>query len=220
MEFDFINYQTVLVCILAYVIGSIPTAVWVGKWFYKIDVRDYGSGNAGATNTIRVLGPKAGIPVFIIDVLKGFSAVELAYICREDFGTHNEFFAFFKVILSFIVVAGHVFPLFAGFRGGKGIATSLGVVLALFPFPALITFGIFMIVLLITHYVSIGSMTASIIFPFLSYYVFDCNEWAYIVFSITVVIFIFFTHRKNIRRLRKGEEARFFFRKKKPLISK
>ncbi|MFH0864729.1 MAG: glycerol-3-phosphate 1-O-acyltransferase PlsY [Bacteroidota bacterium] len=220
MEFDFINYQTVLVCILAYLIGSIPTAVWVGKWFYKIDVRDYGSGNAGATNTIRVLGPKAGIPVFIIDVLKGFSAVELAYICRDDFGTHNEFFAFFKVILSFIVVVGHVFPLFAGFKGGKGIATSLGVVLALFPFPALITFGIFMIVLLITHYVSIGSMAASIIFPFLSYYVFDCNEWAYIVFSITVVIFIFFTHRKNIRRLRKGEEAKFFFRKKKPLISK
>lgn len=220
MEFDFINYQTVLVCILAYLIGSIPTSVWVGKWFFGIDVRDYGSGNAGATNTIRVLGPKAGIPVFIIDVLKGFSAVELAYICLDDFGVHNEFFAFFKVILSFIVVAGHVFPLFAGFRGGKGIATSLGVVLALFPFPALITFGIFMIVLLITHYVSIGSMTASIIFPFLSYYVFDCNEWAYIIFSITVVIFIFFTHRKNIRRLRKGEEAKFFFKKKKPLISK
>lgn len=225
MEIDFITYLTFIVFILAYLVGSIPTAVWVGKWFYHIDVREYGSGNAGATNTIRVLGPKAGIPVFIIDVLKGFSAVELAYICGNDFHVgspsfHNEFFAFFKIILAFVAIVGHVFPLFAGFRGGKGIATSLGVVLALLTYPALVTFGIFMIVLMITHYVSIGSMTASIIFPFLSYYVFDCNEWAYIVFSITVVIFIFFTHRKNIRRLRKGEEAKFFFRKKKPLISK
>lgn len=225
MEIDFITYLTFIVFILAYLVGSIPTAVWVGKWFYHIDVRDYGSGNAGATNTIRVLGPKAGIPVFIIDVLKGFSAVELAYICGHDFhiGTplfHNEFFAFFKIILAFVAIVGHVFPLFAGFRGGKGIATSLGVVLALLTYPALVVFGIFMIVLLITHYVSVGSMTASLAFPFLSYYVFHNDEWAFIFFSAAVVVFIFFTHRKNISRLRKGEEPKFFFKKKKPIINK
>jgi acyl phosphate:glycerol-3-phosphate acyltransferase len=225
MEFNFINYLTVIVFLLAYLVGSIPTAVWVGKWFFGIDVRNYGSGNAGATNTIRVLGPKAGIPVFIIDVMKGFGAVELAYICGDDYGIntpffHNEFFAFFKIIIAFIAIVGHVFPIFAGFRGGKGIATSLGVVLALLTYPALVSFVIFMIVLLITHYVSVGSMSGAIIFPFFSYYVFGNDEWAYIIFSITVVIFIFFNHRKNIKRLRIGEEAKFFFKKKEPLINK
>lgn len=225
MEFSFISYLTVSIFFLAYFVGSIPTAVWVGKWFYGIDIRDHGSGNAGATNTIRVLGPKAGIPVFVIDVMKGFGAVELAYFCGSEFDIntpsfHNEFFAFFKVILAFIAIVGHVFPVFAGFRGGKGIATSLGVVFALLPLPALVTFLIFMLVLLITHYVSVGSMTASIIFPFLSYYVFGHDEWAFIFFSVVVVIFIFFNHRKNIGRLRRGEESKFFFKRKKPLINK
>jgi acyl phosphate:glycerol-3-phosphate acyltransferase len=220
MQFDFINYLTVAFVVLAYLIGSIPTAVWVGKWFYGVDVRDYGSGNAGATNTIRVLGPKAGIPVFIIDVMKGFGAASLAYFCKKDFGDHNEFYALFKFILAFFAIIGHVLPVFAGFKGGKGISTSLGVVFALLPGAALVSFVLFMIVLLISHYVSVGSMSAAIIFPFVSYFVFDCNEWAYIVFSITVVIFIFFTHRKNIRRLRKGEETKFFFKKKIPLAGK
>jgi acyl phosphate:glycerol-3-phosphate acyltransferase len=220
MEFNFINYLTVIVVVLTYLIGSIPTSVWVGKWFYGVDVRNFGSGNAGTTNTIRVLGPKAGIPVFIIDVMKGYLAVGLAYFCKKDFGSHNEFYAFFKMILAFVAVFGHVLPVFAGFKGGKGIATSLGVVISLLPGGALVSFAVFMIVLLITHYVSMGSMAASIVFPFVSYFIFDCNEWAYIVFSIVVVIFIFFTHRKNIGRLRKGEETKFFFKKKKPLINK
>jgi len=218
MNYIHVDFTLIAVIILSYLIGSIPTAVWVGKWFYHIDVRNYGSGNAGATNTIRVLGPKAGIPVFIIDVIKGFIAVELTFLCKNNFGDHNEIFAIFKVVLSFIVVLGHVFPIFAGFRGGKGIATSLGVVLALFTFPALIILAIFLITLLITHYVSVSSITAAFIFPFLNIFVFNANEWAYLIFAIVISAFVIFTHRKNIIRLTKGEESKFFFKKKEPLI--
>lgn len=221
MEYDFITFHTVLILILAYFIGSIPTAVCVGKWFYGIDVRDYGSKNAGATNTIRVLGPRAGVPVFIIDVMKGFLAVNLAYyFCKDDFGTHNEFFAFYEVILAFIAILGHVLPIFARFKGGKGIATSLGVTLAMLPDAALVIFVIFTIILFVSHFVSLSSMISAFIFPFISYFVFGHDEYAYILFSIIVTIFIFFTHRKNIRRLRNGEESKFFFKKKKPLITK
>jgi acyl phosphate:glycerol-3-phosphate acyltransferase len=209
--------STIAVIIASYLLGSIPTAVWVGKIFFGIDVRDHGSGNAGATNTIRVLGPGAGIPVFIIDVMKGFAAVELTYLIRDNFGTHNEYFAIFKVILSFIVVVGHVFPLFAGFRGGKGISTSLGVVLALFPYSAIVATVIFFVMLIIFHYVSLGSITAAVIFPFVNIFIFDAREWAYLIFSIAISLFVIIMHRKNIKRLLSGEEAKFFFKKKKPL---
>jgi acyl phosphate:glycerol-3-phosphate acyltransferase len=216
---EYFNWLMTLVVIASYLLGSIPTAVWVGRRFYKIDIRDYGSGNAGATNTIRVLGPVAGIPVFVIDLLKGFTAVELTYLCKPNFYEHNEIFALFKVVISMIVVIGHVFPVFAGFRGGKGIATSLGVVLALFPIPAIITTAIFMIVLLISHYVSLGSIIAAFVFPFINIFIFDHREWAYLVFAIVLSAFVIFSHRKNIKRLIKSEEAKFFFKKKKPLIS-
>ncbi len=214
---EFIKFSTIAVLILSYFIGSIPTSVWLGKWFYRVDVRDYGSGNAGTTNIIRVLGPGAGIPVFIIDVMKGFAAVELTYLCNDNFGKHNEIFAIYKVIASFIVVVGHVFPIFAGFKGGKGISTSLGVVLALFPYSALVTTVIFFIILLITHYVSLGSITAAIIFPFINIFIFNSTEWAYLLFSIAISLFVIVTHRKNIKRLLKGEETKFFFKKKRPL---
>lgn len=197
--------------------GSIPTAVLVGKIFYGIDIRDHGSGNAGATNTIRVLGPGAGIPVFIIDVMKGFVAVELTYLIKDNFEPHNEYFALFKVILSFIVVVGHVFPIFAGFRGGKGISTSLGVVLALFPYSAIVATVVFITMLIIFHYVSLGSITAAVIFPFVNIFIFDAREWAYLIFSIVISLFVILMHRKNIKRLLSGEESKFFFKKKKPL---
>jgi len=209
--------STIAVIIASYLLGSIPTAVWVGKIFFGIDVRDHGSGNAGATNTIRVLGPGAGIPVFIIDVMKGFAAVELTYLIKDNFGTHNEYFAMFKVILSFIVVVGHVFPIFAGFRGGKGISTSLGVVLALFPYSAIVATVVFITMLIIFHYVSLGSITAAVIFPFVNIFIFDAREWAYLVFSIVISLFVIIMHRKNIKRLLSGEESKFFFKKKKPL---
>ena len=219
---NYLQFSTIAVIISSYIIGSIPTAVWVGKWFFGIDVREYGSGNAGATNTIRVLGPKAGIPVFIIDVMKGFAAVELTYACKTNFVDnngvfHNEYFAIFKVILSFIVVVGHVFPIFAKFRGGKGIATSLGVVLSMFPYAAFVATIVFVVMLLIFHYVSLGSITAATIFPFVNIFIFNFNEWAYLLFSIAISFFVIIMHQKNIKRLLKGEESKFYFKKKKPL---
>lgn len=215
MDYPYIS--TIAVIIASYLLGSIPTAVWVGKIFFNIDVRQHGSGNAGATNTIRVLGAGAGIPVFIIDVMKGFAAVELTYLIKDNFGTHNEYFAMFKVILSFIVVVGHVFPIFAGFRGGKGISTSLGVILALFPYSAIISTVIFLTMLIIFHYVSLGSITAAVIFPFVNIFIFDAREWAYLIFSVVISMFVIIMHRKNIKRLLNKEEAKFFFKKKKPL---
>ena len=206
---------SVSVILLAYFIGSIPTAVWVGKRFYGIDVREHGSGNAGATNTIRVLGHRAGIPVFIIDALKGFVAVELACICYYlGLITNENYYATFKVIISLIVVIGHVFPVFAGFRGGKGIATSLGVVLALFPLPAVICLIIFIIILLITGYVSLSSVIVAIFFPFISIFIFNNTEYAYMIYSCVISVFVVFMHRKNIRRLIKGQESKFSFKKK------
>ena len=209
---------SVAVILLAYITGSIPTAVWIGKKFYGIDVREYGSGNAGATNAIRVLGYKAGVSVFIIDALKGFVAVELACICYYlGLITNENYYATFKVVVSMVVVIGHVFPVFAGFRGGKGIATSLGVVLALFPLPAVVCFGVFIIILLITGYVSLGSVTVAIIFPFISIFIFNTTEYAYVLYSCVIAVFIVFMHRKNIKRLLKGQESKFSFKKKKPL---
>ena len=206
-----------VIILLAYLIGSIPTAVWVGKWFYGIDVREHGSGNAGATNTIRILGPKAGIPVFIIDVMKGFAAVKMAYICRDSFGDHNEVFAMYRVILSFMVILGHVLPVFAGFSGGKGIATSLGAVLAIFALPAIVSLVVFLIILLSTNYVSLGSIVGACIFPFVSIFIFGNNEYAYLIFAISVAVFVITTHRKNIKRLINGEESKFYFKKKEYL---
>src|SRR5436190_3997200 len=121
-----INLTNVIALVAAYILGSIPSAVWIGKIFYGIDVREYGSGNAGATNTFRVLGKKAGIPVLAIDVLKGFSAVSLAYFQSEWVPATNAF-VIFQLTLAVFAVLGHVFPVFAGFRGGKGVATLLGI---------------------------------------------------------------------------------------------
>ncbi len=121
---------TVLAIIVAYLLGSIPTAVWVGKHFYKIDVRDYGSGNAGATNTFRVLGKKAGIPVLLIDVLKGWLAVMLVYVFTEPGQNSDELFHL-QLRLGAASLIGHIFPIWAGFRGGKGVATLLGIIIAL-----------------------------------------------------------------------------------------
>jgi len=209
---------SVLVTVFAYLLGSIPTAVIIGKYFYGIDVREFGSGNAGATNTIRVLGPKAGIFVFAIDILKGFAAVELAYIMSHmALITTPNYFALFKVIISFFVIIGHVFPVLAGFRGGKGIATTFGAVMAMLTLPALVSLGVFIIVYLLSKYISLGSIVASFVFPFVCIFVFKNKEYAYVIYSIAIAVFIPFTHRKNIYRILKGQEAKFFFRKKTPL---
>ena len=200
--------------ILAYLLGSIPTAVWVGKRFYNIDVRKEGSGNAGATNTIRVLGLKAGIPVLIIDVLKGYAAVALAPLVASLI-SEETLSATLILASAAAVVLGHTFPLFAGFKGGKGVATLLGVGIGLFPAASLTVVLIFTIILILTHYVSLGSIIASISFPFLVIFVFHSPGIVYSGLAIGVAVFIPFTHRKNIVRLIKGTESKISFKKKK-----
>lgn len=203
----------VLAIALAYAIGSIPTAVWVGRLFYGKDVRNEGSGNAGATNTIRVLGLKAGIPVLLIDVFKGYAAVWLApFIAHEMHYSLHE--AYLLLGAAAAVVLGHTFPLFAGFRGGKGVATLLGVGFGLYPFSALIVLGIFIAILGFSHYVSLASVTAGLAFPFIVFFIFPPDHWSFYALAVAVAVFLPITHRRNIQRLIGGTESKISFRKK------
>ncbi|MDO9184555.1 MAG: glycerol-3-phosphate 1-O-acyltransferase PlsY [Bacteroidia bacterium] len=190
----------------AYLLGSIPTAVWIGKYFYSIDVREYGSGNAGATNVFRVLGKKAGIPVLLIDVLKGFVAVSLAN--SSDYTVGSNQFINLQLVLGIASLVGHIFPIFASFRGGKGIATLLGIILAILPFAAFISIGIFIAVLLVSSYVSLGSMTAAVAFPIIVIVGFKTTTPSLIIFSILIAIMVLITHQKNIERLLRREESK------------
>lgn len=190
----------------AYLLGSIPTAVWIGKYFYSIDVREYGSGNAGATNVFRVLGKKAGIPVLLIDVLKGFVAVSLAN--SSDYTVGSNQFINLQLVLGIASLVGHIFPIFASFRGGKGIATLLGIILAILPFAAFISIGIFIAVLLVSSYVSLGSMTAAVAFPIIVILGFKTTTPSLIIFSILIAIMVLITHQKNIERLLRREESK------------
>ncbi len=195
----------------AYLLGSIPTSLWVGKAFYGIDIREHGSGNSGAANTFRILGARAGLPVFLIDVAKGWFALYLAHY--SGFKPGSESFAFFQLVLGVFAFLGHVFPVFANFRGGKGVATLTGVGLAIHPLATISAVGIFAIVFLISGYVSIGSLVAAIAFPLLVNYSFGHTTVTIAVFSVSVAVLLFLTHRKNIKRLRSGREHRFTFGK-------
>lgn len=196
----------------AYLLGSIPTSIWVGKVFFGIDIREHGSGNAGATNTFRVMGAKAGIPVFVIDVVKGWFALYLARYSGIAEG--SELYVIFQLFLGLCAFLGHVFPVFAGFRGGKGVATLAGVSVGLHPLATLCAFAIFAAVFLLTGYVSVGSMSAGVAFPLFVVFLFKEQTLALVAFACVIAVFILFTHRKNIRRLRAGTESRFFYGKK------
>lgn len=200
--------------VIAYLLGSIPTAVWVGKWFYRADVRNEGSGNAGATNTIRVLGVKAGVPVVIIDILKGFFAVWLMqYFIPESWSIDLRIYA--EIIAGLLAVIGHALPVFAGFRGGKGVATLLGMGIALYGPAVWISVAVFVLVSLLFRYVSLGSILAGIVFPIVVIFYYKVTNPGLIILSVFAALFILWTHRKNIKRLIKGEENRFRFRKEK-----
>ena len=201
-----------IVVLAAYLLGSIPSSVWIGKIFYGIDVREHGSGNAGTTNTIRILGYKAGIPVFIIDALKGWFAVFLTKIVFGYFPT-IEMPEYMSFVAAVAVVLGHIFPIFAGFRGGKGVATLLGVGFGLIPIPALIALGIFMAVLFCFGYVSLASITAAVTLPFVTYFFVMPDNILLLLLTIAVAIFLPITHRQNIKRLLDGTENKFLKKK-------
>ncbi len=201
--------------VLAYFLGSIPTAVWVGKWFFGIDIRTKGSGNAGATNVIRVLGLKAGIPVLLFDVFKGWAALQLIHLFPVPHPTETGM-ALLQIGLGILVVLGHVFPVFAGFRGGKGVATLLGVGIALFPTASWISLGIFMLVFVLFRYVSLASLITAILFPFIQLLLLGQHEAIPLtILAISVAVFIPLTHRKNILRLIHGTESKLSFTKRK-----
>lgn len=183
--------------------------------FFNIDVRTKGSGNAGATNTIRVLGPKAGIPVLLIDIFKGWLAV---YIANFFVPTGNSFpdLVDLKIMLAAAAVIGHIFPIYVGFKGGKGVATLLGIGFALYPLAAGIALAVFIITLLITGYVSLGSIIAAVTFPIVELIILGHTDYtSLIILALAVAIFIPITHRQNIKRLLKGEESKFSIKSKK-----
>ena len=207
--------NAVLAVVLAYLLGSIPSAVWIGKRFHNIDVREHGSGNAGTTNTIRVLGWVTGIPVLLIDITKGWLAAILpVFLHLAPHG--SALLTNLQMMTGIIAIIGHIFPVFAGFRGGKGVATVFGVFLALQPLITLCSIGVFLVVLLLTGIVSVSSMSGGISFPIFLFLFFDTPSVLFKIFSILAAIGLLITHRENIGRLLKGEEKKLItFRKRK-----
>jgi glycerol-3-phosphate acyltransferase PlsY len=198
-----------LLIVIAYLIGSIPTAVWVSKAFFGIDIREYGSGNAGATNTFRVLGSKWGTFVMIIDMLKGVLATSLYILLPYYMSGANEWDRTnFMVGLGLAAVLGHIFPIWANFRGGKGVATLFGMILAIQPLVAVLCVGIFLLVLYLTRFVSLSSILASIAFAVFILVIFNEKEPLYRAFAIAVALLVVLTHQKNITRLLRGGESK------------
>ncbi len=210
-----INYF--IAFLLAYALGSIPAAVWIGRRFHGIDVREHGSRNAGTTNVIRVLGWKTGIPVLIIDVSKGWLATMLPVFLNLT-EADSSLMTNIMILTGLTAIIGHIFPVFAGFRGGKGVATVFGVLLALQPLLTVSCIVVFLIVLLLTGIVSVSSMSAGLAFPVFLFSVFGSPSVIFKIFSILVAIALLVTHRKNIGRLMRGEESKLinFRRKNKP----
>lgn len=204
-----ITAENLTALLLAYLIGSVPSAVWVGKSLYGIDVREYGSGNAGATNTFRVLGKRAGIPVLMMDITKGYMALQLVLL----FGNYlpgTQQYVNFKLALGVAALLGHIYPVFAGFRGGKGVATLLGILLGVQPVAALICAAIFLTMLLVTNYVSLGSMVAALAYPFIIMLVLKETIPSVNIFAMSVSILVLITHQKNIERLLRGTESKVY----------
>ena len=204
--------------IAAYLLGSIPSAVWIGKKYYGIDIREHGSKNAGTTNMLRVLGKRAAIPVFIIDYFKGFVAVILTSVMRYDDTVNDAWLINLRIIATVFVVLGHIYPIFAGFKGGKGVATLLGAGTGIYAPILLLCFGVWCFVFAIWHYVSLASMVAGCCYPcfVMIFSTMTYNPAApfesvpFIVFSWVVAILLVWTHRKNISRLRGGTESKIY----------
>lgn len=194
------------ILIAGYVLGSLASAVWIGKIFYGIDVRQHGSGNAGATNTLRVLGRRAALPVFLIDAGKGYAAVALAELAPLD----DAGLVYLRIALVVLAVVGHIFPVFTRFKGGKGVATITGCLLSISPIPVLCCFVVFVVVLAISHYVSLGSMIGGCLYPVFMYLVEGERSLVMVLFSVVVAGLLLFTHRKNIGRLRAGTESKIY----------
>jgi acyl phosphate:glycerol-3-phosphate acyltransferase len=213
------------IIILSYLVGSIPTGIIITKAVKGIDIRNYGSGNAGGTNVMRVLGWKHGMLVILLDALKGVIAVVL--IARLHYGnipfenvTPFDDFTLVQIIAGVAAVVGHIWTVFASFRGGKGIATALGMLLIIITIDMLIAIGVFILVVTISRYVSLGSLLAAISVPLtliIRENVFDVHIQGYntlLPFVIFVSLLVIYTHRKNVVRILSGSENKLSFKKK------
>ncbi len=207
----------VVILVLSYLVGSIPGSVWVGKWLYGLDIREHGSGNAGATNAFRVLGWKAGMLATVVDLGKGlFAAGVIATIRLDGLPSGLEFWqveTFVRLMAGFAAIVGHMFPIWAGFKGGKGVNTAAGVLFALSPVTMLIVLGVFAVVLFTSRYVSLASLLATVAFPAtvaIRKYVFhvDSLDGSLLIISIVMMLAIMYAHRANIKRLFNGTESR------------
>ncbi len=199
--------KELLLITTAYLIGSIPTALIISKFFFGVDIREYGSGNMGATNTFRVLGSKYGTIVMVGDMLKGILAVSLynllPYYLTNELDRTN-----LMIGLGLAAVVGHIYPIWAQFRGGKGVATLFGMLLAIQPIVAASCVGVFLLVLFLTRYVSLSSILAGVALPICVLWIYNEKEVFYRVFAVAVAALVVLTHQKNISRLLKGNENR------------
>ncbi len=196
-----------LLIVVAYLIGSIPTSVWVSRSFFNIDIRDYGSGNAGASNTYRVLGSRWGSFVMIVDMLKGVVATSL-YVLIPAYAEPGLHRTNFMLGLGLASVIGHIFPVWADFKGGKGVATLFGMALAMQPAVAACCVGVFLVALYLTRFVSLSSMLAGVSFMIFILFIFNEHEALYRIFAVIVALMIVLTHQKNIGRILKGTESK------------
>jgi acyl phosphate:glycerol-3-phosphate acyltransferase len=197
--------------ILSYLVGAFPSSIVFGKVFRKIDVREHGSGNAGGTNAWRVMGWKIGLPVMLTDVAKG--ALASLLIARIPLGTLPFEFGTVALLCGVAALLGHVFPIYTGFHGGKGVATGAGMLLVNAPIPVAIALGVFALALFLFGKVSLGSILAAISLPISVVLINELTSFDYpillLALTIALALFILYTHRTNIRRLIKGEEKGF-----------
>lgn len=210
--------STLTVLFISYILGSIPSAIWVGKIFKGVDVREHGSGNAGTTNTFRVLGVPFGITVFVMDFMKGFvPSFWLSVVAFDLFSgplspPNWEVEAFLKIACGLFAVVGHMFPIFARFKGGKGVATACGMLFGIEPISISISASVFVITLLASRYVSLASILASIMYPLtlvIMRFVIGVEvDGSIIIFSFMVASGIVYRHKGNIQRLKDGTESK------------
>lgn len=197
-----------LLIAFAYLIGSVPTAVWISKSLFGIDIRDYGSGNAGATNTFRVLGAKWGTIVMVVDIIKGICATSLYILLPHYTGMTELQKTNLMIGLGLAAVIGHIYPVWAGFKGGKGVATLLGMAVAIQPLVAVCCLGVFLMVLYLTRFVSLSSILAGVSFMVFILFIFNEKEPLYRIFAVLVALMVVLTHQKNIGRILRGTESK------------
>lgn len=205
---------TILLMVLSYILGSVPNALWIGKVFKGIDVREHGSKNTGSTNAARVLGAKLGILTLILDISKGLVPTLIAILLKVDFFENlTKIENLDYVLVGICAILGHVFSIFMNFKGGKAVATTLGVFLVLVPKAILFAAIVFFVVFDIFRYVSLSSIFAAVSLPIFTYFLYQ--QIIYVILGILIAILIIVKHKSNIERLKNGTESKFSLKSKK-----